>query len=620
MIILMVKDMLVFLLLLAVFYAGISLAIYYVISGDLSETSGGLGSLGSIGEYGMQAILGAHEWEATYSYRNDTSGERFSPTRSRIVQFWLVVTAILGTIVLLNLLVAMLATRYSEAMETAQLEVNFLRVEESYNASQSGVLIPPPLIFFAFMLMGLWLALDFAVGIFTQGRKMIDDWYFSPLNKKVLRPGDEIDYKALEWNETTKQYEPRVKTGYVYKLKCSEVGVMQNERGGEGVEVTPRQIEKIHKSFITNRSAEVGKMWHSVARHYCKYCRFEFLTDNVGSSTQIARLFRRYGKQLDPDDLGKLSNQLGEHLEINTNPEMKTLDVAQLCPQCYRPFFASPDRSDELGRFMFLAEAASLWVFFCVMFLPLAAAMAVPALLSFIYASVEELTGQSGSQGASTNDLGAGGSDSVRIFSAKSDYELALGMSHQTIDKYRENVRRVLAEELTHDQRVAQLRRRVEDIREQIHENVLEYEINNIPYRCQQRLRKNESWKNPEVRKRRFKKLVAARSHLRHDLQTLKDMLRKIQTTFDAQLVSKQPKSHTGPGASVGLLDDDRLRSPKGKKESGAPTRAADASDGIFSMPVVTASATRQADKPKVVDDGKAADLADLAEAEFDDL
>merc|ERR1719410_2429579 len=71
--------------------------------------------------------------------------------------------------------------------------------------------------------------------------------------------------------------------------------------------------------------------------------------------------------------------------EEEGNKYLRTLGVAQLCPECYRPFYCSADHYDEMQRLQYLSEVCSFWVFMILLYAPLVAAFCVPAAISYVF-------------------------------------------------------------------------------------------------------------------------------------------------------------------------------------------------------------------------------------------
>ena len=407
---LMFKDMLNFLMLVVLFWMALSFGIYYTSGSDPDLPD--LSSLSNCMFLAMRAILGDSEiWPLV-----ERTSSSLGLPRSILLQSIIALGTVVGTVLLLNLLIAMLANTYKTVTERTSLEVNYIRIVQSYGASKEVSLIPPPLNYLAFGLMAVWLLVDLLITACTARTKMLNDWYFTPLNRNVFSAGDFIQYRDVEASSGHSSGADTISSGYVQHSYTSEVALIAVANRMKRVH--KRDILKIRKDKITERlsDADANGLCASIissGRYYCKYCRYFFHGDQVGNVEQIENLFRSYDILLDMDDTGKLGNMLGQKRDRNRrrhhdrngggggggaaattdtaedkrdyNQNLRTLGVGQLCPECYRPFYCSEDHFDEIQRLQYLSEVCSFWVFMLLLYVPLCIAFAVPAAVSKVY-------------------------------------------------------------------------------------------------------------------------------------------------------------------------------------------------------------------------------------------
>merc|ERR1712154_156726 len=110
-----------------------------------------LSSYYQVSLYVFITLMGQQEWSAL-----DSNGECFSEERSIIATALIIIFWVLGTVLLLNLLIAMMATTYDEKLDSKSKEVNFARTEEIYQLAHRQAIIPPPLNIFVFGLSVFW--------------------------------------------------------------------------------------------------------------------------------------------------------------------------------------------------------------------------------------------------------------------------------------------------------------------------------------------------------------------------------------------------------------------------------------------------------------------------------
>merc|ERR1712096_597388 len=127
--------------------------------------------------------------------------------------------------------------------------------------------------YLAFALMAVWFVLDLAVTLVTARTKMLNDWYFTPLNRNVFSAGDFVEYRDEKGE---------MHSGYVQHCYTSEVAQIQV--ADRAVKVSKADIVSIRKEKVTERlsDADANGLCASIVssgRYYCKYCRYFFHGD-----------------------------------------------------------------------------------------------------------------------------------------------------------------------------------------------------------------------------------------------------------------------------------------------------------------------------------------------------
>lgn len=137
---LMLQVVLQFAVILAVFTIGFTCGSIFLYSGSdtYEDTKDGsiFGSFPNAIEFLLESALGVHEF-------TDVTEELFDQNYTVATMFlilWLIVTAM----VLFNLLIALMTTRYDEVKERAKEEAAFLSAQNCYELKNRKRLIPPP--------------------------------------------------------------------------------------------------------------------------------------------------------------------------------------------------------------------------------------------------------------------------------------------------------------------------------------------------------------------------------------------------------------------------------------------------------------------------------------------
>ena len=165
---------------MSLFFIGFVLALYYVVAGDLDrdyvllsgiEEAQPLNSIRGCGVFLFQVLLGQHEWDAVeerfdYAYidadtggairqcnrtsyddtidptHNDTTYDcysvEFSRDRSTVATGIIILFSIIGTIMLLNLLIAVMTASYQRIHKEAFLVLNHSRIESAFDYTHRG--------------------------------------------------------------------------------------------------------------------------------------------------------------------------------------------------------------------------------------------------------------------------------------------------------------------------------------------------------------------------------------------------------------------------------------------------------------------------------------------------
>eukprot|EP01084_Bolivina_argentea_P195157 334868_1 len=92
---------------------------------DYEEYEPPLDNFGSIGLYILQALLGQQDWALIASDQEGYGPIFFNETRSQVVDALVILFSVLGAILLLNLLIALMASTFERVREHTFVRVNF---------------------------------------------------------------------------------------------------------------------------------------------------------------------------------------------------------------------------------------------------------------------------------------------------------------------------------------------------------------------------------------------------------------------------------------------------------------------------------------------------------------
>ena len=131
----MIGDILNFLLVLTIFMVGFVFAINFIGGEDIEGTTHNFFS-GNL--YIFQTLLAQQEWD------NIGSTAYVDAARSTLLIIFIVLFSIIGSVLLLNLLIALMASTYDAIKDNAQTEANFNVVSHTVELSQRKNIMPPP--------------------------------------------------------------------------------------------------------------------------------------------------------------------------------------------------------------------------------------------------------------------------------------------------------------------------------------------------------------------------------------------------------------------------------------------------------------------------------------------
>eukprot|EP01083_Nonionella_stella_P042856 115652_1 len=317
----MMLEICSFALLLFLFVVGFVLAVFYVVGGDVppsDEAGGGLNRISSVFLYSIQALLAAQEWGVIVSNEDN----EFDSDRSIIVQTLMVLLSIFGTLLLMNLFIALLTITYESEKQNARLKTNFARITHTIELNNRSSVMPPPLNIVVFALTLIYALFECITVLCTCGH----------------------------W--TTKLQE-------LYPIQYSLQTELQSKEETE--DESTIEVEKNHVRcgcFVRRGNYKIGN------DRYCRHCRHSLRTK--GDIDRYFELFKHY-QLLDEDDKDLLRIRLSGR---------------NICRHCFRSYKL---KRHGLNRCQVLLELLSYYVFKCAIWWWLLPILAVPALIRKIY-------------------------------------------------------------------------------------------------------------------------------------------------------------------------------------------------------------------------------------------
>ncbi|ETO26696.1 hypothetical protein RFI_10438 [Reticulomyxa filosa] len=392
----MLNDVANFGLISILFLVGIAFAVYYIIGKDLqSDESIRLGTLSSVTLYVFQTILGQQDWGSVNSLKDKTTREYvFDPNRSNLVLFIIFFFSVFGTILLINLLIAMMANTFESVKEKSNSQLNKQRIETTIELDHSRAVAPPPLNVFAGLFFACWIALEFVVWLLTFGYRQFNEDSVSPLNKEPYQYNESDEVVFMKGKEKIKgkvtvrrKCFDRIKgkkklknDGQQYATKTNNIEADITEEWDCIVvsssktvyHVFDNEIIKVNKPLFKRRSTKIPSLLEE--NQFCRYCRYNLTEDRMHIEYYL-QLFDERGMHVDPVDKQYMRDLLASTDRFG----LPTPHLCEMCPNCYRPFKVENNEPDTINRLLYIFEVVSYIAFKLVVWPTLLILLFLPA-------------------------------------------------------------------------------------------------------------------------------------------------------------------------------------------------------------------------------------------------
>ena len=219
-----------------------------------------LGTLSSVSLYIFQTLLGQQDWE-----KLDSVEGQFDSNRSNMVLSLVLLFSVIGSILLLNLLIAMMASTYEAVKEKSNSELNKQRIEKTFELDRARNVIPPPLNVIAFVMYGYWASFELMAWVLTFGHKQWNEEYMCPLNKGKTQysVGDTVYFDFTKTNPETGMEEIEEVHGVVtvrQTVAQRMEGINVQIKAAGGISVSPVSSNNFSGDF-SEREEKKGLSW-----------------------------------------------------------------------------------------------------------------------------------------------------------------------------------------------------------------------------------------------------------------------------------------------------------------------------------------------------------------------
>eukprot|EP01084_Bolivina_argentea_P241321 405153_1 len=336
----MLADIFNWMFVLSIFFVGFAFGAHFLIAGDIvadeCNAEGSLSSFSLVFEYVFILLMGQSDW--AWLNPNDC----MSTGRSTLLKIVMWVFSVVGTILLLNLLIAMMSSTYELIREGRASQVNFVRSKQIYSLAYQYAIIPPPLNIFIWALSPIWYCTEWLVLVCTNKKYTINVTKFVPVSVNYSKQSGQDNYNASPNEKTT----------------CC---------GGFCVFMKEKKRERL----TTSKLVWCSKHYQRKAK-YCRFCKCYMRETIPGTIGYYCNLFRKY--QID-----------------EAEQKMVAVLVASngICPECFRPYkkkrHEGSNATNRLHRRQVVLEVLSFYIFMITLYFPLLVLFAIPAVLTELY-------------------------------------------------------------------------------------------------------------------------------------------------------------------------------------------------------------------------------------------
>ena len=392
-------------ILISMLFIGTGLAVYYIIGMDLVQINN-TGGIFSIYLYIFQTLLRQQDWDLLRSAKNDDGVVVFDNIRSGMCTFFILIFIIFGSILLLNLLIAMMTSTYDIVKFWNDMKLTGEKIHKTYVLDRSHAIIPPPINLIAYILYLYWWAFEIITWILTFGRLQLNEEYFSPLNHGAhqYRPGDYVKFEkggkiitALVKKRTSIQARLSGNTQGMDRRRITIDGKRSADENSKTVwdlevsykrkkyELRDSDVLAVKKPFYKRRTQRIPTVDNE--NKFCKSCRYNISSDIMDIQYYL-NIFEQKEKQIDPIDELFIKSLLSPSDSKYLLPNPKTCD---LCPNCFRPFYISRDgKKDVLIRREYILEIVSYFAYRIFIWPLLILIMTIPAIITILFAACAE--------------------------------------------------------------------------------------------------------------------------------------------------------------------------------------------------------------------------------------
>merc|ERR1712228_73332 len=295
----------------------------------------------------------------------------------------------LGTIICLNMLIAIMTNSFELLNDKAEQQLAFLRVETTYDLAHRGRMMPPPFNVFVIAVWALITFINALTKVLSCGRcklklDRLNPYYIACLRRGTQHGSESSMLRRTQSMGSKKESKSKQQKNLKKAIndEISRKETIMSETGNDNDSFGSAVSDKLSDLF-----EQIDSLSDDTKKRYCKHCYYRMEHVKAG---KVDKYFEEFGSESDGKSFG---------LDKDDMRMIKRLfRYCSLCPQCYRPYGfwkkSNKDESldtDRFDRHHVLMHVISCYFFLLFVWVPLIILCAVPALLSKIFANLEQI-------------------------------------------------------------------------------------------------------------------------------------------------------------------------------------------------------------------------------------
>ena len=418
------KDVASFLIVVIAVTFGFLFAVHFIVAGDIDrdvtcevltpeyefdgceEAEININSARAILIYLIQTLLGQQEW----SVLNENLLYGFGRLRAQLLTMVILGYVLLGTILSLNMLIAIMTNSFELLNDKAAEQLAFLRVETTYDLGHRGRLMPPPYNVFVIAVWLLITGFNMLIKGLSCGKCKLNLDRLNPFYIGFLRRGTQHgkssmirrnDKSDVSFSAKKEVKDIQQKLQKIQSKRRMSVSAFDEDEDEAKIDDTPKLESQMSSriGYQFEKFADFFEQIDSIAddtrKRYCKHCYCRMKDVRGGRIDDYFAMF----------ESGSGGNQ-SFGLDVDDMRMIKRLfRYCSLCPQCFRPYGWRKKPSKEKGtndafgemdtdrhdRHHVLMEVISCYFFLLLVWIPLVIICFLPALFSKIFARVNDM-------------------------------------------------------------------------------------------------------------------------------------------------------------------------------------------------------------------------------------